>query len=57
MSISTIDDATVERIEYFYVMLRNGANIHLDSRIHIPNPERRYEIIDTDSKFCISAVM
>ena len=57
MSISTIDDATVERIEYIYVMLRNGANIHLDSRIHIPNPERRYEIIDTDSKFCISAVM
>ena len=51
IEISTIDDTTLENIEYFSVLLSHGANIDLDSRINISNPEKQYAIIDIDSEF------
>ena len=50
IEVQTIDDITVEKIEHFTVTISKGANGDLDDRIHIPVPERQYEIIDVDSK-------
>lgn len=55
ITIPTLDDFTLEKIEYFSVRLSHGANGDLDSRIDIPEPERQYEIFDIDGKLVLGS--
>ena len=53
-NITTVDDNTVEKLEYFFVNLGlDSRSLDLADNINITQSQKRYEIIDKDSKLVV----